>query len=57
MTSQDAPVSAIRAYLSAERHQLANLRPIAMIALDAIISFGWAVLLLWLMWSSLNLAI
>jgi hypothetical protein len=57
MHTDDATAGTLRAYLSAEWHQLANLWPIAVISLGAIISFGWAVLLLWLMWGLLNLAL
>jgi hypothetical protein len=57
MSSQDAPVGAFRMYLSTELKQLANSWPITMIAFGAIISFGWAVLLLWFMWGLLNLAL
>jgi hypothetical protein len=57
MRARDANVGAVRAYLSTEWHQLANLWPIAVIAFGAIISFGWAVLLLWLTWGLLNLTL
>jgi hypothetical protein len=56
MSTQDAPARAFGTYFSTEWRQLVNSWPIAMIAFGAIISFGWAVLLLWLLWGLLNLA-
>jgi hypothetical protein len=57
MSTDDAAVGTLRAYLSAEWHQLADLWPIAVISLGVIFSFGWVVLLLWLLWSLLNLGL
>jgi hypothetical protein len=57
MRTRDATVGTFRAYLNTEWHRLPNLWPIAVISLGAIISFGWVVLLLWLMWGLLNLAL
>jgi hypothetical protein len=57
MRTDDATAGTLRAYLTAEWHQLATSWPIVVISLGAIISFGWAVLLLWLMWGLLNLAL
>jgi hypothetical protein len=57
MSTQDAPTRAFRTYFSKDWRQLADSWPIALIAFGAIISFGWTVLLLWLMWGLLNLAL
>lgn len=52
----DMSAKALRTYFSTEWRQLANSWPITVIALGVIMSFGWAVLMVWLVLDLLDLA-
>jgi hypothetical protein len=57
MSAPEVTARGYRPYTNTGWRQLANTWPIAMIAVGAIISVGWAVVLLWLMLGLLNLAL
>jgi hypothetical protein len=52
----DTSAKALRTYFSTEWRHFANSWPIAIIALGVIISFTWAVLVIWLVLGLLDLA-
>lgn len=49
-------VKALRTYFSAEWRQLANGWPITVIALGVIMSFAWAILVVWIVLGLVDLA-
>jgi len=57
MSTPEVTARGYRPYANTGWHQLAKAWPIALIAVGAVISFGWAVVLLWLMLGLLNLAL
>lgn len=52
----DTSARDLRTYFSTEWRHIANLWPITIIALGVIMSFSWAVLVIWLVLGLLDLA-
>ena len=52
----DMSAKALGSYFRTEWRHIANSWPITIIALGVIVSFTWAVLVIWLVWGLLDLA-